>query len=149
MKLPIINKNWVFIGLLLVVLLGLTVFWPKAKVRVESPELVAKKFYTWWHKYPGDPLAEKAHHKTKYLTANLVKRVDEVISQPKYKGPDPLTFMHTTPNRIDGTLAQINGDKALLFIEQTLDPNPLPYRIKVELVFVDGKWKIDRVNRAD
>jgi hypothetical protein len=141
------NKRLLIIVVLVIMVLIVGFVMLRPNNQMGQPEIAARDFYLWWLKYDGNPIKDKAHHQTDLLTKNFVAQIDKWAAGKKTT-KNPVTLSNIIPERIEGTKAGIAGKKASLHLYQLFTGLPEPVKIKVDLINVAGKWKIDSVQKA-
>jgi hypothetical protein len=114
-----------------------------------TPRGVVQAFYSWYLGYIGqtgldtmrNPLVDRAYRSNQYLTETFVREVDDLLDGFSTGGFDPFLLAQDIPAITVGE-ALVSGDSATVVTYQHYAGNPNVREVQVELVLVDGFWKI-------
>jgi hypothetical protein len=106
------------------------------------PEEVVTDFYRWLLGYPGNPLVDRAYRASDRLAPFFVADVDRLLDGPSKGGFDPFLLAHNIPESIEVGDAQIVGNLAKVPTLQRYAGDPVMRLVEVELMAIDGAWKI-------
>ena len=106
------------------------------------PEQVVTDFYRWLLGYPGNPLVDRAYRDSDFLAPFFVADVDRLLDSPAKGGFDPFLLAEDIPASIEVSDARISGNLARVPTFQRYSGNPLLHQVDVELMAIDGTWKI-------
>jgi hypothetical protein len=114
-----------------------------------APQSVVEGFYQWYLDYIGDrasghfrnPLVDRAYQSSEHLTPEFVQKVDGIIASFDRAAYDPFLCAQDIPSQMLAGEADVIGDTATV----TVHTDFVNHEFKVELVQVDGEWKISDV----
>jgi hypothetical protein len=104
-----------------------------------NPETVVQEFYNGYLHYNGNPLVDKVYRSNKRLSPSFVASLDDFTQGEMHF--DPVLCAQDKPVGITTHSAQMSGDRAVVGVTDSFPG----HRFSVELVQIDGEWKIDRV----
>jgi len=121
----------------------------------EEPEEVVQTFFDWYLAYAetGNPLVDGAYRDSRYLTADLVSQVDEILASFEGGGYDPFLCAQDIPGAIEAAISweawqEEGGGEAAVNVSQIWNPGSDFESVRdvmVYLVTVDGRWLIDEI----
>jgi hypothetical protein len=120
-----------------------------------TPDAVVSGFYEWYLDYIGEagerrnPLVDRAYRTSEFLSEGFVAKVDEQLASAEHFLGDPFLMAQDVPVKVEVGAAEVEGDEASVLVEMTWGGNPVPSKRMVNLVRVDGEWRIDQVTMAD
>jgi len=109
-----------------------------------SPQEVVTKFYRWYVGYPGNPLVDREYRESPYLAESFIREIDEVLAGG-FRA-DPILLAQDIPERFTVDETEMKGDEATVNVSFYWGGNPTPSRRGVELMVVDGAWRITDVS---
>ncbi len=121
---------------------------PTATASLETPEIVAERFYSWYTSYPGNPIVEKAYRTSSELTPNAVKKADEIIASFTRGGYDPFLCAQDIPQGFIVDTANVSGEQASLKVHGVWNEGTareMQNDIEVTLNKTNDTWKIEGV----
>lgn len=109
-----------------------------------SPQEVVTKFYRWYVGYPGNPLVDREYRESPYLADSFIKEIDEIVAGGFMA--DPILLAQDIPERFTVDETEVAGDEATVIVSFYWGGNPTPSRRRVELLMIEGEWKITDVS---
>jgi hypothetical protein len=109
-----------------------------------SPQEVVTKFYRWYIGYPGNPLVDREYRQSPYLAESFIRDVDEIL-EGGFRA-DPILLAQDIPERFAVEGAEISQDEATVMVSFYWGGNSTPARRWVDLLLIDGEWKITGVS---
>jgi hypothetical protein len=110
-----------------------------------APDAVVDSFYRWYLDYPGNVLADGAYRSSKYLTAEFIAQVDEIVASFNRGGYDPFLCAQDIPGDLAVGESSVTGEAASVIVHQTWNPGTeyaFTRDVTVSLEIADGAWKI-------
>lgn len=114
-----------------------------------APEQVVADFYADYLAYIGDPasdtfrnpMVDRMYAERRDLTPEFIAQIDELLASFDGAGYDPFLCAQAIPETITTAGADIDGENASVGVTTSFSDHSLT----VELVNVDGEWKIDDI----
>lgn len=110
-----------------------------------KPITTVKAFYTWYLDYIGDsavefrnPLVDQAYQDSKFLSADLIQRVDEST------GFDPFLMAQDIPRAVE---IQLGPEESIVVLREQFGETW--QELLITLVDQDGQWVIDDIQRSE
>lgn len=117
-----------------------------------APAQVVTNFYDWYLGYIRgeeglrNPLVDGAYRDCGYLTGGFIDEIDQTLASFDKGGFDPILMAQDVPERVEVGEATVTGNQASVKIHMFWGNNPTPSERTVNLVLVDGGWKIDSIS---
>jgi hypothetical protein len=108
-----------------------------------GPEKTVRDFYKEWTDYEGNPMMAGVHRGSVYLSSDYARKVDGIIDSFDGGGFDPVLCAQDIPERIDFISTEINGDNAVVTIEEFFSGNAKT--VKISLVNSGKGWVISDI----
>ncbi len=119
---------------------------------IQTPEQVVNEFYEWYIGYASgaegkSPLVDGVYKTTGKLTDGFIRQIEDVVASFDRGATDPILCAQDVPTRVTVRQVALEGEQANVLVETSFENHSL----WVELVQVDGQWKINdiRPNRAN
>lgn len=122
-----------------------------------TPEQVARNFYSWYvgalnRNQRARPLQQQRTTARKYVTARLLKEINDQMSSPEGINVDPFLDAQDWDNdwARNITTTKVKQDETDATVDVTLDGKQMPkHRLQVMFKREGGSWKIDSVKGMD
>lgn len=115
----------------------------------KAPEQVVETFYADYLDYIGDPasdtfrnpMVDRMYAERDDLTPEFITQIDELLASFEGAGYDPFLCAQAIPESITVGAASIDGEEATVSVTTSF----VNHGLEVDLVNVDGEWKINNI----
>jgi hypothetical protein len=116
-----------------------------------APDTVVSDFYGWYLWYARgseemrNPLVDGAYRDCGYLTVGFADEIERTLASFDKGGFNPILMAQDVPERVEVGEVTVSGDQASVKVQMFWGNNPTPSERTVDLVLVDGRWKINSI----
>ena len=145
-KKPKNHKNIIVTAIIIIFIIAAVLSYFMVYYYPKNPGKVTQNFYKWYQNYSkkSNPLIDKAYRANRYLSVNLIEKMDILLATYQSGDQDPFICEQEMPQEFIYYQPVTSPKTASIMITSKYENKENKFRVNLRLI--DKKWKIESID---